>query len=87
MNISVDLLFYSIEEILADSDSDDMCNEDDIRKTKGQNNKKNKGKEKSLIRETEDSIIDLIDANAASKILCKLILPIINTFDKENNSE
>lgn len=58
---------FSIEEILADSDSDDLCDNDQP-KTTVRKPKKNKGK--TLIRETEDSIIDLVDASASSKILC-----------------
>lgn len=57
---------YSIDDILADSDSDLSDGDDDKKKPK----QKSKGQD-TYIRETEDSIVDLADPDAFSKITSK----------------
>jgi hypothetical protein len=55
--------FNSIDDILADSDSD-MSDD-------GKENPKKAKNPQTYIRETEDSIVDLADSNAFSRITSK----------------
>ena len=55
------VFFHSIDDILADSDSD-LSGEDEKENTKKSKNPQ------TYIRETEDSIVDLADSNAFSRI-------------------
>lgn len=59
------LFLFSIDDILADSDSD-MSDDDEK-----ENAKKAKKNPQTYIRETEDSIVDLADADAFSRITSK----------------
>lgn len=66
----------SIDDILADSDSD-MSIDDEEAGPKGKkaNAKAEKKKEQeTYIRETEDTIVDLADPNAFSKITSKFLI-------------
>lgn len=56
------MFFRSVEEILADSDSDEIGNEMEIDEPKYKN------KTKTWIEENEDTIVDFTDPNVSSKI-------------------
>lgn len=62
----IKLLIYSLQDILADSDSDF----DDDMEVDKQPTKKTKQSE-TYIQEDPDSIVDLADINSIGKITCK----------------
>lgn len=69
---------FSIDDILADSDSD--MDEETTKKDKPEEKKSRKPKGDTYIRESEDSIVDLADPNAFNKITSKSSIPCSMNF-------
>lgn len=62
--------FYSVEELLRESDSE--MEDDDNKKSRGQKSKKNKDSIKAKLawlQEGADDIVDFLDTNASKKVM------------------
>ena len=65
--------FYSLEEILADSDEEfDDSDKESVKTQKSI--KSQKSKKKTWIQESEDNIVDFIDPSAARNISGKILI-------------
>lgn len=66
-----DFNLFSIDDILADSDSDMSDDDKENPKQKSKEDKKKSKNPETYIHETEDSIVDLADPDAFSRITSK----------------